>query len=88
MLDSLRNNTGRGLSRVGAAAMYVIMLPFTIAALLIMTVAGALALLNLRHRRREVEASSRWQSSENAQDSVGDGSLRQPIEGSYTVIRD
>lgn len=86
MLTSIKHYALRGLSAVGALAMFVIMLPLTLAAMLIMTLAGIIALANIRHRLREAQQQAQWQTVDDVSSAKQTASVKPPIEGSYTVV--
>ena len=83
MLKAIWKTLGRGLSAVGAIATLILMLPLTFAAMVIMLLAGALAMANLRQRARQADRQGATTEEYDR------ATLRKPpIEGSYTVLRE
>ena len=88
MLDTIRYYTGRGLTAIGAAAMFVVMLPIAFAATVIMMFAGMIALVNLKHRLRKAGLDAQWQQAVDQGPVSGDKGRKAPIEGSYSVVKE
>lgn len=87
MFRSIGKYTRTGLSAAGSAFMFVLMLPLAFAALIIMIVAGGIALVNYRQRLRDGVAAS-WRSSEVTGGADVCQSVKPPIEGQYTIVQD
>ena len=87
MLASIKTLTVKTLRTTGSVAVFILMLPLTLAAMLLMMIAGFIALLNIRSRLKSMSAESSWQSADSG-DLRSEKHVRPPIEGSYTVVRD
>ena len=87
MLGKLKLYTRKGLSSLAAAAMFVIMLPVTLGLMLMMLMAGLVTFIAMRHRLRKSGIEINWPQKPTGGATTED-TLKPPIEGTYTVIRD
>ncbi len=89
MLDNIKFYVAKGLSAIAAAAVFIVMLPLAIGAMLMMLFAGMAAVATLRHRVRKAHSSGVLpENSVRPAKQNDDLQQRPPIEGSYTVIND
>lgn len=85
MLHTIGKFIGKLLSVVLSAVVFVLMLPITFAAIIIMMFAGMIALINLRARFRDINNEVHWYPKSSQGTHTVGAYCKPPIEGSYTV---
>ena len=84
MLAKIRRATARGISSLSGVAVFVILLPITVAMMLVMLLFGFAARLLITGRLRKSMAEHA--DLAKAAKKPANSGQRQPIEGSYRVI--
>lgn len=87
MIDNIKFYVTKGLSTIAAVAIFIVMLPLAIGAMLMMLFAGMATLATLRHHVRKAGTSGGLHKNvDHPAQNKYNNLQKPPIEGSYTVI--